>query len=236
MSSTFTASENTLQEAASYGGLVDAFGGIATIVLAIIGLSGVHEMTLASIATIVFGVALLIQGGTMLTEMSIPTAEEVGSGGGLSALFLVGIAGIVLGVLALLNIYPSILVAVAVIAFGAGLLLSSNAVWQLYRSKQQQHRYGIVHQASAGEMLASEMAAGSAGLQCLAGLAAGVLGILSVCGIVSATVLALVGLLVLGATVIMTGSSLSAMVLGFTESSTTSRREVWQASIERGAE
>ncbi len=41
MSSTFT-SENTFQEAATYGGLVDAIGGVATIVLAIIALSGIH--------------------------------------------------------------------------------------------------------------------------------------------------------------------------------------------------
>jgi hypothetical protein len=244
MSSTFTASENTLQEAATYGGLVDAVGGIATIVLAIIGLSGVHDMTLAGIATIVFGVALLIQGGTMLTEytrISYPASapmmgEEVGSGGGLSALFLVGIAGIVLGVLALLNIYPQTLIAVSVIAFGAGLLLSSNAVWSLYRSKHNAHRIGNVQSSSGGEIFASEMAAGSAVMQCLAGLAGGILGILAVTGTANPMVLALVGLLVLGATVLLTGSSLSAMVMGFMEPSATRRAESWPTSVERGAE
>src|SRR5579884_1145722 len=48
-------------EAATYGGFVDALGGIAAIVLAIIGLAGVHPEVLVSIATIVFGAALLIQ-------------------------------------------------------------------------------------------------------------------------------------------------------------------------------
>jgi hypothetical protein len=244
MSSTITASEHTLQEAATYGGLVDAIGGIATIVLAIIGLSGVHEMTLAGIATIVFGVALLIQGGTMLTEFTRVSAplgapmmgDELGTGGGLSALFLVGIAGIVLGVLALLNIFAETLIAVAVIAFGAGLLLSSNAVWSLYRSKHSAHRVGSVQPTSAGEIFASEMAAGSAVMQCLAGLAAGILGILAVTGTANPTVLMLVGLLVLGATVLLTGSSLSAMVMGFMEPSAARRAESWQTSIERGAE
>jgi hypothetical protein len=242
--STLTTSENTLQEAATYGGLVDAIGGIVTIVLAIIALSGVHDMTLAGIATIVFGVALLIQGGTMLTEytrISSPIGasvlgEEVGSGGGLSALFLVGIAGIVLGVLALLNIYAQILIAVAVIAFGAGLLLSSNSVWHLYRWKKISPRIGAAQTASTGEVLASEMAAGSAVMQCLAGLAAGILGILSVTGTANPTVLALVGLLVLGATVLLTGSSLSAMVMGFMEPGATRRGESWSTSVERGAE
>ncbi len=239
--STITTTENTLQEAATYGGLVDAIGGIATIVLAIIALTGVHDMTLAGIATIVFGVALLIQGGTMLSEytrMSTPAGmsamgEETGSGGGLSALFLVGIAGIVLGVLALLNIYAQTLISISVIAFGAGLLLSSNSVWHLYRSKRSAHRLG--GPTSSGEVFASEMAAGSAVMQSLAGLAAGILGILAVTGTANPAILALVGLLVLGATVLLTGSSLSAMVMGLMEPATATRRtETW--SIERGAE
>lgn len=242
--STITTSENTLQEAATYGGLVDAIGGIATIVLAVIALSGIHDLTLAGIATIVFGVALLIQGGTMLTEytrMSSPVgasmiSEETGSGGGLTALFLVGIAGIVLGVLALLGIDAQTLISVAVIAFGGGLLLNSNSVWHLYRWKQVSHRMSAVQTVSSGEILASEAAAGSAVIQCLAGLAAGVLGILAVAGTANATVLALVGLLVLGATVLLTGSSLSAMVMGFMEPSVTRRTESWPTSVERGAE
>jgi hypothetical protein len=244
MPSTITVSENTLQEAATYGGLVDAIGGIATLVLAIVGLSGVHEMTLGGIATIVFGVALLIQGGTMLTEYTRTSSpigapmmtEAIGSGGGLSALFLVGTAGIVLGVLALLNIYAQTLIAVAVIAFGAGLLLSSNSVWNLYRTKHDSHRLGVAQAVSGGEILASEMAAGSAVMQSLAGLAAGILGILAVTGTANPTVLTLVGLLVLGATVLLTGSSLSAIVMGFMETPTARRTESWGSSVERGAE
>ena len=214
--STFSSSETTFQEAASYGGLVDAVGGIATIILAIIALAGVHEPLLVSIATIVFGAALLIQGGTMLSEYThavLPgsgaaSAEEFG-GGGLSAVFLVGAAGIVLGILALIGIYPATLTAVAVIGFGAALVLSSNAVWCLYRMKR-----GSARVTSGSEMLASEMASGSAAMQLLAGLAAIVLGILAVTGS-NPAVLTMVGLLVLGATVLLTGSTLSGAVMGF---------------------
>ena len=91
--------EATTQEnAAVYGGLVDAVGGIATIVLAVVGLAGVNPPLFAAIATIVFGVALLIQGGTMLSEYAqiifppdakSSTVEHFG-GGSLSAVFLVG--------------------------------------------------------------------------------------------------------------------------------------------------
>jgi hypothetical protein len=64
------------------------------------------------------------------------------------------------------------------------------------------------------EFIAGEMSASSAGVQTLAGLAAIVLGILSVAGHDSA-VLTLVALLLLGATVVLTGSTLSGLVLGF---------------------
>ena len=54
-----------------------------------------------------------------------------GTAGGWSIVLLAGLAGIVLGILALLSV-PSIqLVAIAVIAFGSALLISSNASMRL---------------------------------------------------------------------------------------------------------
>ena len=50
----------------------------------------------------------------------------------MSAVFLVGAAGIVLGILALLGIHPDLLMPIAAIAYGTALVLSSNAVWHLY--------------------------------------------------------------------------------------------------------
>jgi hypothetical protein len=234
--STFTTSENSLVEMTNYGGLVDAVGGIATVVLAIIGLAGVHPTMLMAITTIVFGAALLIQGGTLLSEYThviFPTGgatpvEEFSSGSGLSAVFLVGAAGMVLGVLGLLGIYAPTLTAVAVIAFGAGLVLSSNAVWQLHRMKQSAFRIGGGRAVSGGEILASEMASGSAAVQCLAGLAAIVLGILAITGMETA-VLTLAGLLILGATVLLTGSTLSGAAMAFMQPTPGRRSTTWSA-------
>jgi hypothetical protein len=235
--STVTTSENTLQEAATYGGLADAIGGVATIVLAIIALSGINQPVLAAIATIVFGAALLIQGGTMLTEYTklvfpsgtVEPAEEGVGGAGLSALFLVGSAGIVLGVLSLVGIVPETLTAVAVIAFGGALLLSSNSVWHLYRAKQASHAIGAARTLSGSEILAGQMASGSAAVQCLSGIAAIVLGILAVTGI-KPEILTLVGLLVLGATVLLTGTTLSGAAMSFMEPVSTGRIPTWSQS------
>jgi hypothetical protein len=232
--STITSSETTFQEAATYGGVVDAIGGIATVILAIVALSGVSQSMLGGIATIVFGAALLIQGGTMLTEYTKLTAppgmagtvEEFTGGGGLSALFLVGAAGIVLGVLALIGISSQTLTAVAVIGFGSALLLSSNSVWHLYQTKKACYRVGAPRTIWGAEILASEMASGSAVLQCLSGLAAIVLGILAITG-TNPGVLSLVGLLVLGATVLLTGSTLTGAVMGFMDPSVARTARTW---------
>lgn len=229
MSTTYTDS-STPVEAAAYGGLADAIGGIATIVLAIIALAGVHPEVILPIAVIVFGAALLIQGGTMLSEYasiifpagSTSASSEQFGVGSLSTLFLVGVAGIVLGILALLGIVPAVLTAIAVIAFGGALLLSSNSVRHLYMLQSSSNRSGAPR--AGAELLAGEMASGSAGVQMLAGLAAVVLGILAVVG-VNPTILLLAALIVLGATVILTGSALSGLVVGFMRS-TTERRTV----------
>jgi hypothetical protein len=205
--------------AGAYGGFVDAVGGIATVVLAIVALGGVHSDMIVAIATIIFGAALLVHGGTLLSEyahMIFPPGTTVQtqdfSGGNISAVFLVGAAGIVLGVLAVLGIYPTELTAIAVIAFGSTLVLSSNAVWHMHLLRRSQMMARELQGGS--QILAGEMASGSAGLQALAGLAAVVLGILAVVGNVPAT-LTMVGLLVLGTTIMLTGSSLSGAVLSF---------------------
>src|SRR5262249_39945906 len=141
---------------------------------------------LTPIAVIVFGAALLIQGGATLSEyaqLSVPaeiSAEQFGAGS-LSSVFLVGAAGIVLGVLALIGIAAGTLTPVAVIAFGVALLLSSNSVRHLYLLRSAAMR--SVASRGGTQFLAGEMASGSAGVQLLAGLTGIVLGILAVTGI-----------------------------------------------------
>lgn len=198
----------------NFGGLADAVGGIATIILAIVALSGVNPGILVPVAVIVFGAALLVQGGTMLTEYShvIFPSPGVGSieqfrGGNLSAIFLVGIGGVVLGILALLGIAAETLTGVAVIAFGAALVLTANAVRELQVFRPTGGMTG-------SEMIAGEMASGSAGVQLLAGLTAVVLGILAVSG-VNPVALMLSALIVLGGAIVLSGSTLSGMVLSF---------------------
>jgi hypothetical protein len=210
---TMTMTHTTSREA-NYGWFADALGGIATGVLAVVALAGVHADIIVAIATIVFGAALLIEGGTMLSEYASisfapgtagTTSYEFG-GGSLSALFMAGVAGIVLGILALLGIHAATLTAISVIAFGSALLFSSAGVWHLHALK---HRaMPATEWRSGSEIIVGEMAYGSAGMQAIAGLAALVLGILALI-LSAAEVLTLTALLVLGAALVLTGSAAS---------------------------
>jgi hypothetical protein len=221
-----TSRESAFRETAVYGGMADAIGGLATIVIAIVGLSGVNAANMAAIATIVFGAALLILGGAMASEYariifppgSTPSQIEGLGGSSLTVVFLVGVAGIVLGVLSLLNIEPSVLTPIAAIAYGAALVLSSNAVWQLHALEQESMQSKGVVDFARGGILAREMAFGSAGVQALSGLAVIVLAVLALVGVADDLTLNLVALLALGATIVFTGGSLSATLLNFIRS------------------
>ena len=114
--------------------IVELVAGLAVVVLTILGLAEVSPTFLVALATIVFGVGLLLYGTAALSQLNAAlarySASEASLGGissGWSTVFLAGVAGIVLGILALLGVSSTQLVAIAVIAFGASLLISSNA-------------------------------------------------------------------------------------------------------------
>jgi hypothetical protein len=171
--------------------------------LAIIALSGTSPGFLLATATIVFGAALLIEGTSITNDYATMMASPAGIGmqagtGGLAAVFLGGISGIILGILALLGINAFVLISAAVIVFGSAVVLSSSAMLNLHTFKAQ----------ASGEVMLASTASGTAGAQALAGIAAIVLGILAVAGTASQT-LALVGLLVLGAALLATGNGMN---------------------------
>src|SRR5690349_17638365 len=115
--------ESGASETAAYGGLADAVGVIATVVLAIIALAGLEPEVLLGVTTVVFGAALLIQAGTLLTEyaaVAFPSGAAVTAAGvdsfagdGLAFLFMVGAGRVVLGILALIGIAPLVLTSAA---------------------------------------------------------------------------------------------------------------------------
>lgn len=184
------------------GLFAEAIGGIATIALTIIALSGTSANFLMAVATIVFGAALLIEGTSIVSDyVSVFSSGETGvhtGVGGLAAVFMAGITGIILGILAVLGIHAYILCSVAVIVFGSALLLGSSSMLNLHSFKER----------ISGEVVSMMAVAGRAGAQALAGTAAIVLGILAVAE-ASMQPLALVALLVLGAAILATGNGVN---------------------------
>jgi len=179
--------------------LPELVAGLAVVVLTILGLASVSPAFLVEIATIVFGVGLLLYGSATLSEVGrvfvnsgSSSAGAAGVASGWSIILLAGVAGIVLGILALLGVSSIQLVAIAVIAFGAALLISSNANMRLRILAG-----AGTNTDAAIEKLVRDTAADTAGLQTMTGLSAIVLGILALSGF-APTTLVLIALLGLG--------------------------------------
>lgn len=195
------------------GSIVEGIGGLTAVVLSILGLGGMRPLNLIPIAVIAVGAALLFGGGALAARYSKFVAyvsdrtEAAEFGGGVGSEFLVGASGVVLGVLALLGIAPIVLSAVAVIGFGAGLLLSTgatsavNAISDITPMPYDRHiRY------------AREAVQGAVGVQALVGIASAILGILALLAISPVTLL-LVALLCLGGGVLIAASAVSSRLL-----------------------
>lgn len=165
---------------------MEAAAALAVVALAIVGLAGIDSTILAAIAVIIFGAAILTEGGATAGLFSGWSSkgnmEMEARAGGMSAEFLGGVGGIVLGVLALLNLAPTVLLSVAAIGFGAAYLLNGLTVAP----------NSFFSHASGGQVLV--------------GVAALVLGIVAVCGDSSLT-LVLVSLLVLAAGALFSGAT-----------------------------
>lgn len=200
-------------EVAGAGATAEAIGAAAAIVLAIVGLAGTLTAAMMAIATIIVGIAIVLDAGT-LTARYHRLVQEVWAkdehfvraefGTGISAGALSGIAGIVLGILSLLGMAPTTLCAAALIAFGAALLFGSAAKGRL--ASLSTARFGM---ADAPARVIDEAMGLSAGGEVFVGIGGVVLGILSLLAIQPDT-LVLVGLLGVSATVLMGGSAFGA--------------------------
>jgi hypothetical protein len=109
------------------GSMIEAVGGVGALALAILGLAGILPLEFAAIAVICVGAALVFEGGAIGTRfsrlLSATGSGRLGAaelGGGMTAEFLGGAAGLVLGLLALLGVATGILIPVAAIVLGAG--------------------------------------------------------------------------------------------------------------------
>lgn len=214
MSSTIHSAGFAKTGASSGVAAAEAIAGAIAIVLTILGLAHVESDLLVAIATIAIGVALLAQGTAIAGEYAYLTTTQsnaaiFGGSSTWSIELLTGAAGIVLGILALLGVVSLDLIAIAVIAFGGGLALSSGAAAQIAIS-----RSGALSPDDHTRRFAIESASTGSITQGLTGLQAVVLGILALAGF-SPLTLVLIALLVTGVFTLVNGSTFGAFILSF---------------------
>lgn len=201
------------------GGLIDDVGGVATVILAILGLIGFYAPIMVVIATIVFGVALLIRGNGMMSDHAgfsvlFGANSPMFNVSSRSALVLFGAGGIALGVLSLLDFDSAVLTPIASIMFGGALILSSVSAWHLHVVNRACAR----SEESSRDVLANQVVFDSAGIQIFGGFASVLLGVLAVSGARNDLTFNLVALLILGSALVLKGGGLNAILLSFMRS------------------
>ncbi|MEJ2344967.1 MAG: hypothetical protein P8076_02215 [Gammaproteobacteria bacterium] len=214
MNTVITPEDRHVAEFVTGGSAAEIVGGVAAVVLAILGLAHVAPRFMLTIATIAIGAALLFEGASiaaeyskLLTRTTESTFEATEMGGGMTAQMAAGIAGVVLGILALLGLDSMILAPAAAIVFGTALAFSSGMISRLNDLKIETSG---AH--ATARKVAREAVSASAGTQVLIGLGTVVLGILALVGI-APMVLSLVALLSVGASVLLSGSAVSGKIL-----------------------
>jgi hypothetical protein len=199
-----TTEHETAAKTIATGASAEVIAGAAAVVLAIVGLAGMFPMMLAAIGVIVAGVAFLFEGAAVASRYFTILKEttpqhELRFETGLSAEIVGGLAGIVLGILALVGVVPLALLAISAIVFGGALLFGSPTVLRVGRAEPG---------APVSDYIARETAAGAAGAQALIGVGVATLGILALVGLVPQT-LVLVSVLAVGGSALLTGGALT---------------------------
>jgi hypothetical protein len=194
------------------GSFAEGIIGLIAAGLAIAGLAGVEPTLMLYIATIAIGAALLFEGGTVGMQYSSLISQggrtpldatEIGSG--MTAEFVGGAAGIALGVLALMNVYPVILTASAAIVYGVVLILGSGIIVRLNAIASQTEVRPEEHSAAHGMLVTA------ANFQLLIGLAVVALGILAIVGY-SPFTLTLTAMLIVGVADLIRGTAIGSRI------------------------
>jgi hypothetical protein len=191
------------------GSAAEALGGAAAIVLGIIGLLQIRPQSMAAIAAIVVGCALIFESAAIssryshLRSLARAGGSEAAIGGGVTAEMLGGIAGVVLGSLGVVGIASRYVIPAAVIVFGVSLLVGAAQTTAL----QRQHITSMPSTVPARAVRAGLGVA--SGAEVLVGIAAIVLGAIAIAQIAT-LVLSLVGLLCVGVAVLLDGTATGA--------------------------
>lgn len=190
------------------GSSLELIGGGGALVLSIIGLIGGWPLYMTSISSIAIGGALLAHGGAVTARLADTMrragdarAEQAEIAGGASSEFIGGGGALTLGILALANVAPLILLPIAAIVVGGAILLGAPAQPAIARLVPGRER--------PMSRITYEAVEGASGTMVLSGLASIVLGILALVGVGPVFTLVLVAMLVVGGSLLISGSAMT---------------------------
>ncbi len=187
---------------------------VAGVVLAIIGLAGMYPQWLLGAATIAVGTSFLIEGAAIASRLAELVHESTSGrvemtelGSGVTGETLAGIVGIVLGILGILTVYPTILLPIAAIVFGAGLILGAGANVRINEAV-------VVHreEGTAARYAIRQAVLATTGLQVFVGLAAITLGIIALASSYPIT-LSLVAMLAISGAFVLSNSAIAGRLM-----------------------
>ena len=164
---------------------------------------------MASIATIAIGIALFAQGTAIMARWHEALRRLEGARyekrelvSGVSTEMFGGLAGIVMGMLALIGVKPLVLLPVSAIVFGAALLLGGAAQPDLvYLAPERNPKLARMTYSAIQT---------SGGVMVLVGIASAVLGILGVLSVGPVLTLTLVAFMAIGVALVFAGGALTA--------------------------
>jgi hypothetical protein len=201
--------ERRFDEYGLSGSVVGMVAGALAVILAIIGLSGVHSLGMVAVSVIVVGLALLVESGIMGAEYSNLLAHvgkdnitrmEVGAGLGVEG--VAGVVAVIFGVLALSGVNPGAMVAIGTLLLGVGVMFASRL-----HDRIRSMRIDPTVERDEMDRVTRELLGTATGAQVLVGLGAVILAILALVGFAPIT-LTLVAVLAIGASILIGGAML----------------------------
>lgn len=201
-----TADDRVTAMVMASGSSFELFSALIALVLAILAIAGYFPIYMAAIATVAVGFALLAQGGTVAArwrKSARLAGSEHSEAMSVTTEMLGGMIGVILGLLALVDVAPMTLLPAASLVLGISVLMGGPAQPDLADAAPTA--------APPKSRLTRSAVRSSGGVMVIGGLLAIVLGVLAATGMAPVLPLTLLALVCVAATLVLAGGSLFAL-------------------------
>ncbi|MBX3187751.1 MAG: hypothetical protein KF819_12080 [Labilithrix sp.] len=190
-----------MDEIAAATSMTAAFAGLVSVIMAVLGLAGVFQIDLAAVGVMILGAAAIFEGAAIVARAydvvasfdvagkSVMKTPEVT---GITAETITGVAAIALGGLSVLRTSHTVLLPIAVIVLGVGVLFAGAAT----------RRATIKETWSA--ISATHL---------IVGVAVVIVGVVGLVGSANPVVLTLAAVLVLGGEMLLSGAAIGGRII-----------------------